>query len=205
MAQLNFAFLKSSSLFSNQYKTANKILKLYEIEDYRDVMVNSRLLLEAIVKKIFTIENLDRYYPVHTGNRRTLRSDTFYLQSELHYPTSIINLFNEVRKFGNDAVHDEDYSISKGQAWRCICDINDIFVFLLNTYKEQKLYYMRPDIAMDAATHARDSFKKRTIKHPIKKTITSKSKNPEVQLAKQYLKQKKKSKFSTRLRKLLKK
>ena len=58
MAQLNFAFLKSSSLFSNQYKTANKILKLYDIEDYRDVMVNSRLLLEAIVKKIFTIENL---------------------------------------------------------------------------------------------------------------------------------------------------
>ena len=63
---------------------------------------------------------------------------------------------------------------------------------------------MRPDIAMDAATHARDSFKKRTIKHPIKKTITSKSKNPEVKLAKQYLKQKKKSKFSTRLRKFLK-
>ena len=58
MAQLNFAFLKSSSLFSNQYKTANKILKLYEIEDYRDVMINSRLLLESIVKKIFIIEKI---------------------------------------------------------------------------------------------------------------------------------------------------
>lgn len=202
MAELNFNYLKNNKIFASEYKPATKLLKLYNLEYYREVMVNARLVLENIVKKVFQIENLNRYYPLsHGEERRTLRSDTKYLQSQLNYPLSIINLFNEVRKFGNDAVHDQNYDFSKGQAWRAICDINDIFVFILNSYTDEKFYYMRPDIAMDAATGKR--YIKRKIINQPKKVIKEKSKNPEAIQARQLLKNKKKRSFSSRLKKLL--
>lgn len=150
MAELNFNYLKNNPIFASEYKPASKLLKLYDLEYYREVMINARLLAENIVKKIFDLENLNKYYPLANGDeRRSLRSDTKYLQAQLNYPLNIINLINEVRRFGNDAVHDQNYKFSKGQAWRAICDINDILVFILNSYTDKKLYYMRPDIAMD--------------------------------------------------------
>lgn len=202
LAELNFSYLKNSRIFASEYKPATKLLKLYDLEYYREVMINARLVLENIVKKIFQIENLNRYYQLpHGEDRRTLRSDTKYLQSKLEYPLSIINLFNEVRRFGNDAVHDQNYKFSKGQAWRAICDINDIFVFIINSYTDEKLYYMRPDIAMDAATGKR--YIKRNIVIMPKRSIKEKTKNPEVIQARELLKNKKKRSFSSRLKKLL--
>lgn len=201
MAELNFDYLKNDQIFANEYKPATKLLKLYDLEYYREVMINARLVLENIVKEIFQIENLNRYYSLgHNEDRRSLRSDTKYLQSKLEYPLNIISLFNEVRKFGNDAVHDQNYKFSKGQAWRAICDLNDIFVFILNSYTDKKFYYMRPDIAMDAATNKR--YTKRDIV-AIPENTPKKSKNPEAIKAKEFLKQKKKHHFSNRLRKFL--
>lgn len=201
LAELDFAYLKNSRIFASEYTPTAKLLKLYDLEYYREVMINARLVLENIVKKIFQIENLNRYYPLnHEAERRTLRSDTKYLQSKLEYPLAIINLFNEVRRFGNDAVHDQNYKFSKGQAWRAICDINDIFVFILNSYTDKQLYYMRPDIAMDAATGKR-YIKRNIVTMPTHHT--EKAKNPELIQARELLKNKKKRSFSSRLRKFL--
>ncbi|TSO26848.1 hypothetical protein [Lactobacillus sp. LL6] len=203
MAELNFNYLKNNSIFASEYKPANKLLKLYNLEYYREVMINARLLAENIVKKIFDLENLNKYYPLTNGEeRRTLRSNTKYLQTELDYPLSIINLLNEVRRFGNDAVHDQNYKFSKGQAWRAICDINDIFVFILNTYTDKKLYYMRPDIAMDAASNKR--YNKRNIINSPKK-LAIKKHHSEVSQARELVKNKKKHHFSSRLKKFLRK
>ncbi|MGQ5708360.1 hypothetical protein [Lactobacillus sp. PSON] len=201
MAELNFNYLKNNPIFASEYKPASKLLKLYDLEYYREVMINARLLAENIVKKIFDLENLNKYYPLtNRDERRSLRSDTKYLQAQLNYPLSIINLINEVRRFGNDAVHDQNYKFSKGQAWRAICDINDIFVFILNSYTDEKLYYMRPDIAMDAASNKR--YAKRKIINSPKKVITKKY-NPEAIQARELLKKKKKHHFSSRLKRFL--
>lgn len=149
--EVNFNFIKNSS-FSETFPTAEKIHKLYTIADYRDVITNSRLLLESLTKKIFKLENLNQYYQVPAGERRTLRNDTHYLRTELDYPLSIMDLFDEVRRMGNAAVHDSKIEPDPKQAWRCICDLHDILVFLINSYDSQDLYYLRPDIAMEAQT-----------------------------------------------------
>ena len=150
--EINFDFLQNSSTFKEQYSAANKIYKLYTIDDYRDVISNARLLLETLTKKIFQLENLNPYYPVPEGEYRNLRNDTHYLRSEVNYPLSIMNLFDEVRRMGNAAIHDAKIDPDKKQAWRCICDVHDILVFLVNSYDGQDLYYLRPDISMEAQT-----------------------------------------------------
>lgn len=104
--EINFDFLKDSKYFNEQYPAAEKIYKLYTIDDYRDVISNARLLLETIVKKIFKLENLNQYYPIRDGEYRNLRNDTHYLRSEVNYPLSIMDLFDEVRRMGNAAIHD---------------------------------------------------------------------------------------------------
>ena len=201
MAELNFDYLKNNPIFASEYKPASKLLKLYDLEYYREVMINARLLAENIVKKIFDLENLNKYYSLNNEDRRTLRSDTKYLQTELDYPLSIINLLNEVRRFGNDAVHDQNYQFSRGQAWREICDINDIFVFILNSYTDKKFYYMRPDIAMDAASNKR--YAHRTIVNLPKKTI--KKQSTEITQAHKLVKKKKQHHFSNHFKKFLRK
>lgn len=92
--ELNFDFVKNSPTFSEQYPAAEKIHKLYTIDDYRDVISNSRLLLESLTKKIFQLENLNSYYHVHDGEYRNLRNNTHYLRTELDYPLSIMDLFD---------------------------------------------------------------------------------------------------------------
>ena len=57
MAELNFDYLKNNPIFASEYKPASKLLKLYDLEYYREVMINARLLAENIVKKIFDLEN----------------------------------------------------------------------------------------------------------------------------------------------------
>lgn len=149
--EINFNFLKSSSTFKDFYPAANKVHKLYTIEDYRDVISNSRRLLETITKKIFKLENLNQYYSLPTGEYHNLRNDTHYLRMNLDYPVSIMNLFDEIRRMGNAAIHDSQIEPDKKQAWRCICDLHDILIFLINSYDGQKLYYLRPDISMESA------------------------------------------------------
>lgn len=158
--EINFNFLKNSKFFNEQYPAADKIYKLYTIDDYRDVISNSRLLLETITKKIFKLENLNQYYPLHDGEYRNLRNDTHYLRSEVDYPLSIMDLFDEVRRMGNAAIHDSQIEPDKKQAWRCICDLHDILVFLINSYESQDLYYIRPDISMEAQTDSQHYFKR---------------------------------------------
>lgn len=160
--------MKNSS-FSEAFPTAEKIHKLYTIGDYRDVISNSRLLLESLVKIIFKLENLNPYYPIHDGEYRNLRSDTQYLRSELDYPLSIMDLFDEIRRMGNAAIHDSKIEPDQKQAWHCICDLHDILVFLINSYDGQDLYYLRPDIAMEAQIdedhyYVRQNKQPRTIK-----------------------------------------
>lgn len=150
--EINFNFVKNSPTFNEGYSTAAKIHKLYTIDDYRDVISNSRLLLETLTKKIFKLENLNAYYHVPDGEYRNLRNDTHYLRGELDYPLSIMDLFDEVRRMGNAAIHDSKIEPDKKQAWRCVCDVHDILVFLINSYDGQDLYYIRPDIAMEAQT-----------------------------------------------------
>lgn len=149
--EVNFDFVKNSS-FKEAFPTAEKIHKLYTIDDYRDVISNSRLLLESLIKKIFKLENLSPYYTVHDGEHRNLRNNTHYLRNELDYPLSIMDLFDEIRRMGNAAVHDNQIEPDQKQAWHCICDLHDILVFLINSYDGQDLYYLRPDIAMEAQT-----------------------------------------------------
>lgn len=159
--EINFNFVKNSPTFGDLFASANKIYKLYTIDDYRDVISNSRLLLETITKKIFRLENLDPYYSISTGEYRNLRNNTHYLRSHVNYPLSIMDLFDEVRRMGNAAIHDSKIEPDKKQAWRCICDLHDIFVFLINSYDNQDLYYFRPDIAMEAQTDEKHYFSRK--------------------------------------------
>lgn len=62
--------------------------------------------LKQSPKKIFLLENLDPYYPISTGEYRNLRNNTHYLRSHINYPLSIMDLFDEVRRMGNAAIHD---------------------------------------------------------------------------------------------------
>ena len=160
--EINFDFLKDSKYFNEQYPAAEKIYKLYTIDDYRDVISNARLLLETIVKKIFKLENLNQYYPIRDGEYRNLRNDTHYLRSEVNYPLSIMDLFDEVRRMGNAAIHDSKLEPDKKQAWHCICDLHDILVFLINSYESRDLYYIRPDIAMEAQTDEKHYFNRKS-------------------------------------------
>lgn len=166
--ELNFDFVKNSPTFSEQYPAAEKIHKLYTIDDYRDVISNSRLLLETLTKKIFQLENLNSYYHVHDGEYRNLRNNTHYLRTELDYPLSIMDLFDEVRRMGNAAIHDSKIDPDRKQAWRCICDVHDILVFLINSYDNQDLYYIRPDISIEAQTSAQFHSRKKNTKPHIK-------------------------------------
>ncbi|AEG40948.1 hypothetical protein [Lactobacillus kefiranofaciens] len=150
--EINFDFLQASPTFKQHFPAANKIHKLYTIADYRDVISNSRLLLEALTKQIFQLENLNQYYQLPAGEYHNLRNDTHYLRSEVNYPLSIMNLFDEVRRMGNAAVHDLKIEPDQKQAWRCLSDLHDILVFLVNSYDGKQLYYFRPDIAMEAQT-----------------------------------------------------
>ena len=90
--EVNFDFVKNSS-FKEAFPTAEKIHKLYTIDDYRDVISNSRLLLESLIKKIFKLENLSPYYTVHDGEHRNLRNNTHYLRNEL----STITKLNQIK------------------------------------------------------------------------------------------------------------
>lgn len=204
MVEANFDFLKNDHLLGDQYQNTAKIAKLYEIEDYRDVMVNARLVLEDVIKKIFSWENLNQYYVVPNGDRRTLRSDTFYLQSELDYPLNIFNLMNEIRRMGNDAVHDPHYQPTKGQAWHCICALNDVLVFLLNSYEAKKLNYLRPDIMLDAIDNKQQQYRQRQLKNMPKENDNETIKNDNLKQAHEFLQHKKKKRFGKRLRKLFK-
>ena len=135
----NFDYLKNNQLLKDEYQTANKIVKLYEIEDYRDVIINARLFLEEITKLIIKWENLNCYYPLKDGEHYNLRNNTQYLRENLDYPLIIFKLFDEVRRLGNEAVHDSKFQINPKQAWHAICNVNDILVFLLKSYNGQKL------------------------------------------------------------------
>lgn len=190
MVKANFAFLKNSALLNGEYETATRIAKLYAIDDYRDVMINARMLLEDLTKKIINIENLNLYYPVPTGEQRNLRTNTQYLRENLDYPLEIYNLFDEVRRLGNEAVHNANFKTSKEQAWHVICDLNDLLVFLLNSYEGQKLNYLRPDMILEA-TDRPEKFRSRKV---INKVSTKKqeNKNENIAQARQYLQQKKK-------------
>lgn len=201
MVEANFDFLKNNHLLGDQYDAAHKIAQLYGIGDYRDVIVNERILLEATVKKIFDWENLDHYYPVQDGEYRNLRNDLYYLQNNVDYPLSIFNLMNEIRRMGNDAIHDPHYRPNKGAAWRSICDLNDVLVFLLNSYDDQKLNYLRPDMAFEAQENKSGKYKQRKVIHNFSHREV-KSNNDNVEQAQALLKKKKHRHFS-RLRKFL--
>lgn len=188
MVEVNFAYLKNSKLLKKEFSTADKIRKLYEIDDYRDVMINARRLLESITRKIIDWENLNPYYPIPSGQQRNLRSNIQYLRENLTYPLSIYNLFDEVRRIGNEAVHASNFKTSKDQAWHVICDINDILVFLLNSYEEERLSYMRPDIMLEAIDHP-EKFKPRKV---INNFTQQPVKNENVVQAQEFLKTKKK-------------
>lgn len=195
MVEANFDFLKNNHLLGDQYAGANKITKLYEIADYRDVIVNERILLEAVVKKIFDWENLDHYYPVPDGEYRNLRNDLYYLQNEVDYPLSIYNLMNEIRRMGNDAIHDPHYQPNKGAAWRSICDLNDILVFLLNSYDGQRLHYLRPDMAFEAQENKTGKYKPRRVIHNFQ-PVKQKASNENAMQAKKLLQKKKRRHFN---------
>lgn len=191
MVRVDFGFLKNS-LLADQLAAGQKIAKLYEIGDYRDVIINERIVLESVVKKIFDWENLNHYYPLPEGEYHDLRNDLNYLQNEVAYPLSIFQLMNEIRHLGNDAIHDPHYQLGKGAAWRAICDLNDILVFLLNSYDGQKLNYLRPDIAFEAQANKSGKFKARRV---INNFTKAKGPTKNVQEAKKVLKQKRKGHF----------
>lgn len=198
MVEETFSYLKQSNLLHEQYDLAHKLDQLYQIGDYRDVLSNARMLAEVLSKKMIEFENLNRYYQVPDGQQRNLRSNINYLRENAYYPQSIFNLFDEVRRIGNDAVHDANYKATKNQAWHVICNINDILVFTLNTYEQQSLSYLRPDLMLESQDHP--EWYKRRRKKLNTNSITNKNENQK--LAHQFLKQKKKRHFS-RLRKFL--
>ena len=192
----NFDYLKNNQLLKDEYQTANKIVKLYEIEDYRDVIINARLFLEEITKLIIKWENLNCYYPLKDGEHYNLRNNTQYLRENLDYPLIIFKLFDEVRRLGNEAVHDSKFQINPIQAWHVICNVNDILVFLLNSYNGQKLNYLRPDLNLEARDHP-DKFGMRKLKIT-EQTERQNIRKNNVEQAQNFLKNKQKKHYHLR-------
>lgn len=192
----NFDYLKNNQLLKDEYQTANKIVKLYEIEDYRDVIINARLFLEEITKLIIKWENLNCYYPLKDGEHYNLRNNTQYLRENLDYPLIIFKLFDEVRRLGNEAVHDSKFQINPNQAWHVICNVNDILVFLLNSYNGQKLNYLRPDLNLEASDHP-DKFGMRKLKMT-EQTERQNIRKNNVEQAQSFLKNKQKKHYHLR-------
>ena len=191
MVEINFNYSEDSALLKDDYTTSQRLKQLYEIDDYRDVLINARMLAENLCKQIFKIENLNPNYYVSTNEPHNLRSDTKYLRQNLDYPLLVFNLFDEIRRMGNEAVHDSKYQVSKEQAWHVLCAINDIMVFLLNSNEGKNLNYLRPDMIM-----ASSDFKKRQIKQVEIKQIT----NNNAEMAQQVLQKKKRRSWKKRKR-----
>lgn len=151
--KISFAFLKSSPALAKLGPAADKLVKLYDLEFYRDVISNSRLLLETLAKKIIKLAGLNEYYPLPSGEYYNLRNDTEYLRQTGRFPLSIMNLFDEVRRLGNAAIHDAKYQPTKEQAWHCLVAVHDLLVYALNAFDNKKLYYLRPDLLLESQLH----------------------------------------------------
>lgn len=205
MAAVSFAYLKNDQLLGQHYEAAHKLSQLYQLGIYRDILMNARLLLETVVKEIFDWENLNQYYSVPDGEYRNLRNDVNYLRQHLSYPLTIFNLMDEVRRMGNDAIHDAHYQVSKGQAYHDLCDLNDIMVFLLNSYEGKNLPYLRPDLMLESTENKDQHYGRRQIKQTISKTAPDTPDNDNAAKARQLLKAKQHRRSSLgRLRHLFK-
>ena len=163
--ELDFSFLQQSTLFAKYFANSQKLNLLYKIEDYRDVVSNVRRLSESLVKELFAVEQLDPYYPLKQQKQRSFRSDLFYLQAQHFYPQEIMELFHEIRRMGNDAVHDNNYHWTKQATWHCLGNYHDILVYLMNTYEQTKLAYIRPDLIIASSSFPTRSNKLATNYH----------------------------------------
>ncbi|MCH3905053.1 MAG: DUF4145 domain-containing protein [Lactobacillus sp.] len=148
--EITFDFLKKSPALSGLAAQSDKLVKLYQLEFYQDVVANSRRVLEALVKQMIKLAGLNEYYQLPAGERYNLRNDSAYLRQTSQVPVQIMNLCDEVRRMGNEAVHDAQYRPEKGQAWHCLTAIHDIMVYVLNVFEQQNLYYLRPDLNLEA-------------------------------------------------------
>lgn len=157
--EINFAFLKNKPLLADLFPAADKLLKLYQLAFYRDAIINTRLLLETLSKKMILFAGLNEYYPLPDGEYYNLRNNTAYLRQQGTYPLSIMHLFDDARRLGNAAVHDQKYQPNKAQAWHCLTDVHDLLVYVLNTYTGQNLFYLRPDLSVEAQMHAHDWYR----------------------------------------------
>lgn len=198
--QLNFDYLQDDLILKDQFESLQRLNKLYLIDDYRGVIAASRLILESVIKKVFTWENLNLYYDVKDGQKRNLSNDLSYIEEKLDYPKIIFQLMNEVRRMGNDAIHDANYHFTKQQAWHCICAINDILIFFINSYEDKQLNYLRPDVMIAAKDEPK--FKQRKLHSGIVKPSMEEIASQNVKKSKEVLTKKKKRRFN-RLRKFL--
>ena len=52
MVEINFNYLEDSAPLKDDYTTSQRLKQLYEIDDYRDVLINARMLAENLRKQI---------------------------------------------------------------------------------------------------------------------------------------------------------
>lgn len=148
--EIDFNFLTGSAALRELAKPADKLAKLYQLEFYQDVVADSRRLLESLVKQMIELAGLNKYYHLPAGEHYNLRNDSDYLRQSGKIPAQIINLCDEVRRMGNEAVHDPSYHPSKGQAWHCLTAVHDVMVYALNVFEQKDLFYLRPDLNLAA-------------------------------------------------------
>jgi hypothetical protein len=148
--EIDFNFLANSAALRDLAKPADKLTKLYQLEFYQDVVASSRRLLESLAKKMIKLAGLNEYYQLPAGEYYNLRNDSAYLRQSGKIPAAIMNLCDEIRRMGNEAVHDAGYQPSKGQAWHCLTAIHDIMAYILNVFEHQNLFYLRPDLNLAA-------------------------------------------------------
>lgn len=150
---IEFDFLNESIALRQLAEPADKLVKLYRLEFYQDVVASSRRLLESLAKIMIKLAGLNEYYSLPAGEHYNLRNDSAYLRRSGKIPVVILNLCDEIRRMGNEAVHDTNYQPSRGQAWHCLTAVHDVMVYILNVFEQKNLFYLRPDLNVAAQLH----------------------------------------------------
>lgn len=155
MASYDFNFVKDSTLLRPLRKETNKIVNLYEAQNYEDELIHLRKASEKLVNYVYRLENVDLSLFPYGWGQATLSDKLNHLRELKIFPYKIMDLLYDLKHLGNAAVH-ADASFSKKQGQQGLRSWHDLLVFLANSYDGQKLRYASGVIEEEFIAHQAD-------------------------------------------------
>jgi hypothetical protein len=160
MTTYDFDFLKNSRLLRDQQKATQKIMALYQAQDWPDLAVNLRKAEESLVNLLYQVENLDLTYFRQGFAAASLSQKLDHLRAQGFYPYKIMDLFYDIKRLGNQAAH-AGSEITAEQARQALAAYHDLLVFVVNTYEGQRADYASTIIQQEFVHHQADWYRPR--------------------------------------------